>query len=125
MLHGAITMRRAGNTEKWCIAISANTSIRSSLSATTDTSMEVLKAMDSAFWAKGEAAMSLFEDYDGHFEADYPFGVPNETWKTKSGAIKVKDMTESHIRNCMRIVGEDDAWYGYFAKELKRRNDDE
>jgi len=30
-------------------------------------------------------------------------------------------MTEQHIKNCMRLVGEDDGWYGVFYKELKRR----
>ena len=29
--------------------------------------------------------------------------------------------TVSHIRACMRIVGEDDAWYWRFQKELNRR----
>jgi len=72
--------------------------------------------------AKGEN-MSLFDDYEAEiqFAKDYPFGVPCDTWKARSGAIKVSDMTESHIRNAMKIVGEDDAWYRYFAAELKRR----
>nr|DAJ85311.1 MAG TPA: hypothetical protein [Caudoviricetes sp.]DAU56535.1 MAG TPA: hypothetical protein [Caudoviricetes sp.] len=33
-------------------------------------------------------------------------------------------MTEQHIKNCMRLVGEDDGWYGVFCKELKRRDCD-
>lgn len=61
----------------------------------------------------------LLDDYA--FEWDYPFGLPNDYWLSKNGKIALKNMTESHIRNCMRIVGEDDAWYGRFQKELNRR----
>ena len=61
----------------------------------------------------------LLDDYA--FERDYPFGLPNDYWNSKNGKIALKNMTESHIRNCMRIVGEDDAWYGRFQKELNRR----
>ena len=32
-------------------------------------------------------------------------------------------MTGQHIKNCMRLVGEDDGWYDVFCKELKRRED--
>lgn len=70
--------------------------------------------------------MSLFSDYEAEyeFEKDFPFGVPSDTWKTKDGRkIKVSEMTEQHIKNCMRLVGEDDGWYGVFCKELKRRDD--
>ena len=67
--------------------------------------------------------MSLFDDYEAEvaFARDYPFGVPSGTWKSKQGEIAVKDMTERHIRNCMKIVGADDVWYSYFEKELERR----
>ena len=67
--------------------------------------------------------MSLFDDYrsEAQFANDYPFGVPCETWRSKQGKVKVADMTEAHIRNAMRIVGEDDAWYWYFLCELRRR----
>lgn len=68
--------------------------------------------------------MSLFSDYEAEyeFERDFAFGVPSDTWKTKDGRkIKVSEMTEQHIKNCMRLVGEDDGWYGVFYKELKRR----
>lgn len=70
--------------------------------------------------------MSMWSDYeaDAAFERDFPFGVPYDEWTTKDGRkIRLADMTESHIRNCMRIVGEDDAWYGRFKKELARRAD--
>lgn len=68
--------------------------------------------------------MSLWDDYkaDMQFEHDFPFGVPTDTWITKDGTkIKLTDMTEQHIKNCMNIVGEDDAWYDHFQKELDRR----
>lgn len=68
--------------------------------------------------------MSLYSDYEAEtcFERDYPFGVPGETWRTKGGAkIKVSEMTTHHIKNCMKIVGEDDAWYSVFQNELNRR----
>lgn len=65
--------------------------------------------------------MSLYSDYDGYFEKQYPFGMAGDVWHSHSGDIKVSDMTEAHIRSCMRIVGEDDVWYGRFLKELKRR----
>lgn len=71
--------------------------------------------------------MSLFDDYEAEFQfaRDYPHGVPCDTWQSKQGKIKLADMTESHIRNCMRLVGEDDAWYSVFEKELQRRVNDE
>lgn len=67
--------------------------------------------------------MSLFDDYeaDAQFERDFPYGVPCDTWKSKQGEIKVTNMTEMHIRNCMKMVGEDDAWFAAFEKELERR----
>lgn len=68
--------------------------------------------------------MSLFSDYEAEykFERDFPFGVPSDTWKTKDGRkIKLSKMTEQHIKNCMRLVGKDDGWYGVFYRELKRR----
>lgn len=71
--------------------------------------------------------MSLWDDYeaDAMFEWDFPFGVPCDEWTTRDGnKIRLKDMTERHIRNCMRIVGEDDMWYGRFAEELARRAND-
>lgn len=69
--------------------------------------------------------MSLWDDYkaDAQFAHDFPFGVPNEYWNGKDGEILVTDMTDQHIRNCMRMVGEDDDWYSYFQKELDRRKD--
>ena len=69
--------------------------------------------------------MSLFDDYKAEceFSRDYPFGVPGKSWTTKTGeSIKLTDMTEGHIKNCMRLVGEDDPWYSTFQKELDRRH---
>lgn len=68
--------------------------------------------------------MSLYEDYriDCQFAADFPHGVPGKYWTTRDGTeIPVKEMTETHIRNCMRKIGEDDPWYAEFREELKRR----
>lgn len=67
--------------------------------------------------------MGLYRDIyqDGLFEQDHPFGMPGEIWSSKNGKIRVRDMTEQHIMNCMKIVGEDDVWYWYFKKELERR----
>ena len=68
--------------------------------------------------------MSLGADFlaDYAFEIDYPFGVASDTWQTRDGRkIPVKQMTEKHIRNCMKLVGEDDDWYGRFERELKER----
>ena len=71
--------------------------------------------------------ISLYDEFmaDCQFEHDYPFGIPDERdpiWTTREGEeIRVADMTEAHIRNCMRIVGEDDVWYGCFKAELERR----
>lgn len=62
---------------------------------------------------------------DYAFERDYPFGIPNPKnpiWKTRSGKeLPIRNMTTQHIRNCMRLVGEDDMWYDAFAAELERR----
>ena len=68
--------------------------------------------------------MSLFDDYriDAIFARDYPFGVPCDMWVTRDGQkIKLSDMTDRHIKNCMKMVGEDDPWYSEFFKELERR----
>ncbi len=69
--------------------------------------------------------MSYGREYlsDHAFERDYPFGLPNDYWPSKNGKIALKNMTENHIRNCMRLVGEDDPWYGRFQKELARREE--
>lgn len=61
---------------------------------------------------------------DSLFEATYPFGLPS--WQGWYSA-EVKDyiplaaMSTGHIINCMKLVGEDDLWYGVFQKELERR----
>ena len=71
--------------------------------------------------------ISLWDEFkaDCQFEMDFPFGIPSSrdpVWTTREGEeIKVSDMTEAHIRNCMRIVGEDDEWYRVFESELERR----
>ena len=72
--------------------------------------------------------ISMYDEFiaDYLFELDFPFGLPDEYWTTAQGErIRVMDMTSQHIRNCMRVVGEDDAWYAYFRKELDRRANDE
>lgn len=71
--------------------------------------------------------MSLWSDYkaEAYFKHYYPFGLPNKYWRGKEGKILVTDMTEQHIKNCMKKVGEDDAWYWYFKEELKRREQEE
>ena len=62
----------------------------------------------------------FLEDY--RFEADYPFGLPCDFWRTGDGTlILIKEMTVQHIKNCMKIVGEDDGWYKAFRSELSRR----
>ena len=68
--------------------------------------------------------MSLYSDFEAEyaFEMDYPFGLPSEWWTKRDGSkIRVADMTAAHIENCMRLVGEDDAWYHYFMQELNKR----
>ncbi len=71
--------------------------------------------------------MSLGNDFleDYAFEHDHPFGIPNlpnPVWITKSGAeFPIRNMTLHHIWNCMDLVGEDDAWYGVFEAEVRRR----
>ena len=72
--------------------------------------------------------MSLGEDYlnDYAFEMMYPFGIPDGSkdpvWTTAKGEmLRLAEMTESHIRNCMRLVGEDDDWFSAFSEELKKR----
>ena len=68
--------------------------------------------------------MSLWDDYraDYAFERDYPFGVPGDIWTTKAGKkINLRDMATTHIRCCMKIVGEDDPWFRRFSEELDRR----
>ena len=68
--------------------------------------------------------MSLWSDYEAEaqFAKDFPHGVPCDEWVTRDGSkIKLRNMTVQHIRNCMRVVGEDDPWYGTFVQELRRR----
>lgn len=70
--------------------------------------------------------MSLWDDFeaDAAFAWDFPFGIPCNHWTMKDGtSIPLEEMTTSHIRNCMRLVGEDDAWYGRFQKELEGRGE--
>ena len=71
-----------------------------------------------------DITLSMFEDWymDTVFEEDYPYGLPSDTWTTKDGEeIKLTDMTTQHIKNCMKLVGEDDDWYDKFNEELERR----
>ena len=74
------------------------------------------------------ANISLWDDYkaDMQFAYDFPYGVPSDYWTTRDGTrIKLSDMSEEHIRNCMRMVGEYDDWYDKFEDELVRRFLDE
>ena len=70
--------------------------------------------------------MSIWSDYqdDYIFNSLYPFGMVCDVWRTREGKeIRVIDMTTSHIRSCMKIVGEDDGWYYAFERELVRRGE--
>ena len=64
----------------------------------------------------------ILNDYA--FEHDYPFGLASETWRTRNGrTIKISEMSENHIRNCMRLVREGDGWYTRFKQELLSREE--
>lgn len=67
--------------------------------------------------------MSLWDDYKAEmlFARDFPHGVPGDVWESADGPIKVEDMTTDHIWNCMRLIGEDDPWWGRFKQELDNR----
>lgn len=71
--------------------------------------------------------MSLGGDFlvDYAFEIDYPFGIPNlknPIWKTRNGQeLPIRNMSISHLENCMRLVREDDQWRDVFAMEIQRR----
>ena len=68
--------------------------------------------------------MSLSEDYigDGLFDHDFPHGVENDEWTTRDGRLlKLRDMTDRYIENVMRMIGEDDDFYGACSAELSRR----
>lgn len=70
--------------------------------------------------------MSLWDDYkiDVMFSEQYPHGVNNDEWRCRDGrVIKLKDMTTDHIRNCMRIITENDDFWYVFEAELKRRGE--
>ena len=70
--------------------------------------------------------MSLGSDYlaEYAFEWDYPHGINNDEWRDARGVVhKLKDMSESYIKNVMRFIGkDDDFWYACEA-ELNRRLD--
>lgn len=68
--------------------------------------------------------MSMWSD----FKADYAYEMYNNMqsgiWTMRDGTeIAVTDMTTSHIRNCMRMVGKNCDWYKVFADELERRGE--
>lgn len=67
-------------------------------------------------------ASELLNNYA--FERDYPFGIPcgqDPVWSSRSGKVRLSQMTAPHIINCMKIVGKDDQWYWVFKKELQSR----
>ena len=70
--------------------------------------------------------MSSGSDYlaEYAFEWDYPRGINNDEWRDARGVVhKLKDMSESYIKNVMRFIGkDDDFWYACEA-ELNRRLD--
>lgn len=68
--------------------------------------------------------MGMFDYYkiEAQFEKDFPNGVPNEYWHSMNGDVLVSEMTDQHIKNCMKFVGKYDPWYNYFQKELNKRN---
>lgn len=71
--------------------------------------------------------MSIYQDYFPEIEFDrtFPFGVPCNTWTTKDGReIPLKEMTTSHIKNCIKFLEEipyADGWVIKFEEELKER----
>lgn len=71
--------------------------------------------------------MSMYEDYkaDWLYARDFPFGRPgtvDPVWQMADGTeIPVSEMDDDHIKNCMRLVGEDDAWHTVFKEELEHR----
>ena len=70
--------------------------------------------------------MSLESDYfdEYAFELDYPHGVNGDEWIDARGVIhKLKDMSESYIKNVMRFIGEDDDFWYACKAELDRRLD--
>lgn len=69
--------------------------------------------------------MSMYNDcyVDIVFSQQFPHGVNNDEWRTKDGRVlNIKDMSSDHIRNCMRMIGEDDDFYYAFEAELRKRN---
>ena len=70
--------------------------------------------------------MSMWEDYkaDTQFERDYQFGIPGDVWHSRDGDIKVSDMSVEHIKNCIKMVGEDSEWHRYFLAVVKERKEE-
>lgn len=71
--------------------------------------------------------MSLGSDYlaEYAFERDYPHGVNGDEWRDARGVVhKLKDMSESYIKNVMRFIGkDDDFWYACEADALYKATD--
>ena len=68
--------------------------------------------------------MSMYEDFiaDYAYEMNNPGGVAGDIWTTKNGTrVKVCEMSNDHIRNCMKRLGEECDWYDRFAAELEAR----
>lgn len=74
--------------------------------------------------------MSLWADYRDDYESFeasnpdsfLPGSGRNSLWPAKSGDVRVCDMSDSHIINCMKIVGLAVEWYRLFEEELEIRS---
>ena len=64
-----------------------------------------------------------WDDYEieAAFARDFPYGVASSVWPAKSGDIPISEMSDNHIKNCMKMVGPDDNWYAIFKNELEKR----
>ena len=61
---------------------------------------------------------------DHQFEHDFPHGVNNDEWTTEDGrTLKITEMTSQHIRNCMKMIGQNDDFYYALEAELNRRRE--
>lgn len=69
--------------------------------------------------------MSMGREWlDDHaYELHYPHQTDFSVWHTKNGRVlKITEMTTEHIKNCMNMIGEENPYWQYFAREILRRN---